>query len=80
MSLAGFFKLPGTLKRNVEKVEEEAKTATKPGSGSIFQKAASKVPQGLQLPGSQRLQRSDPNTVFVAGATGKVGSRVVRYS
>ena len=47
--------------------------------------SASDLPTGTRnlrkLPGTLKLEKGkkDNNLVFVAGATGKVGSRVVRY-
>lgn len=59
----------------MKKEEEEEASST----------SASTLPTGTRklrkLPGTLKLEKGkkDNNLVFVAGATGKVGSRVVRY-
>ncbi|CAM6086535.1 unnamed protein product [Calypogeia fissa] len=69
------FKLPGSLKLKKGEPEDDEETTAASGTKKF---GTAKLPGTVKLPGTQRSRRKDNNVVFVAGATGKVGRRVVR--
>ncbi|CAM6128952.1 unnamed protein product [Calypogeia fissa] len=75
------FKLPGSLKLKKGEPEDDEETTAGSGTkkfGTAKLPGTVKLPGTMKLPGTQRSRRKDNNVVFVAGATGKVGRRVVR--
>ncbi|KAL2652762.1 hypothetical protein R1flu_020890 [Riccia fluitans] len=77
------FRLPGTqrfppLMDKGKSKESEAEEADADAEPDAWSKTLFKLPGTQRLPSKGRNRFKDKNTVFVAGATGKVGRRAVR--